>query len=478
MLLRKNQPWMLKVYNTLTRRKEEFVPLEKGKVGMYSCGPTVYDVPHMGNYRSFVMSDNIRRYLQYLGYSVRQVVNITDIDDKTIRRSGEEGLPLGEYTRRYEQIFLEGLSRLNVLPAHHYPRATENVEPMLELVEDLENKGLAYESGGSVYFNVSKFPDYGKLSKIDMSKIRTGARVDVDEYEKENPRDFALLKKSTESEIERGIYYESRWGKVRPGWHIECSVLALEHLGSPIDIHTGGVDLIFPHHENEIAQSESHTGRQFVRYWLHGEHLMVGGEKMSKSLGNYITLDDLLRDFPAPVIRYMLVSTHYRKTLDYTPEFAENSKNNYERLSNAYQNLLFALGTADDGKNGDDEEVMSEFEGLRTRFEEAMDDDFNNPLALQVLHDLAKSINRYILAGRSREILEMMRRDFESFAGVLGLIFPEPSDLKPEQADKIRRREAARESKDWDRADRLRSELKEEGIIIEDTEWGTKWKNQ
>jgi cysteinyl-tRNA synthetase len=466
---------MLRVYNTLSREKEEFIPTVDGKVSMYSCGPTVYDVPHLGNYRTFVMSDTIRKYLEYLGFQVNQVVNITDIDDKTITRSGEEELSLGEYTRKYEKIFHEGLSKLNVLPAHHYPRATENVQTMLELVEDLERKGLAYERGGSVYFDVAKFAGYGKLSKLDMSKIRTGTRVDVDEYDKENPRDFALLKKSTESEIERGIFYESKWGKVRPGWHIECSVLAMKHLGEQIDIHTGGVDLIFPHHENEIAQSESHTGKPFAKYWLHGEHLMVGGEKMSKSLGNYITLEDLLKTHQGTVIRYMLISTHYRKILDYTPEFAENSENNYERLKNAHDNLLFALGTAGESGDGD---LADETDTLGSRFEEAMNDDFNIPQALQVFHDLARTINLYLLEGRSREVIARFKEVFDSFSWVLGLEFPEPPELTPEQLDKVRQREAARRSKDWDRADLLRDELRDQGITIEDTDWGTKWSTQ
>jgi cysteinyl-tRNA synthetase len=466
---------MLRVYNTLTREKEDFVPTVNGKVSIYSCGPTVYDVPHLGNYRTFVMSDTIRRYLEYLDYEVTQVVNITDIDDKTITRSGEEGLSLGEYTRKYEEIFHEGLSKLNVLPAHHYPRATENVPAMLDLVDDLERKGLAYERGGSVYFDVVKFADYGKLSKLDMSKIRTGARVDVDEYDKENPRDFVLLKKSTAPEIERGIFYESKWGRVRPGWHIECSVLAMSHLGEQIDIHTGGVDLIFPHHENEIAQSESHTGKPFVKYWLHGEHLMVGGEKMSKSLGNYATLEDLLRSHPGPVVRYMLISTHYRKILDYTHEFAENSENNYERLKNAHDNLLFALGTAENSGGSD---LADEIDALKSRFEEAMNDDFNNPQALQVFHDLARAINRYLLEGRSREVLSGFREVFDSFSWVLGLEFLEPPELTPEQSEKIRQREAARKSKDWERADLLRDKLRDQGITIEDTDWGTKWSTQ
>lgn len=466
---------MLKVYNTLSRSKDEFEPLEKDMVGMYCCGPTVYDVPHLGNYRSFVMSDNIRRYLQYLGYRVKLVMNITDIDDKTIKKSEELRIPLSEYTRKYEKIFFEGLKELNVLPADHYPRATENVDAMLKIVEDLEEKGLAYERGGSVYFDVSEFAGYGKLSRIDMGKIKVGATVDVDEYDRDSPRDFALLKKSTDSEVERGIYFESKWGKVRPGWHIECSALSMKFISPSIDIHTGGVDLIFPHHENEIAQSESCTGRMFVKYWIHGEHLMVNGEKMSKSLGNYVTLEDLLREYSGNVVRYMFISTHYRKILDYTGEFAQNAKSNYEKLINAYENLLFALGTSDEDETTGDKDLLEEIQQAEARFKAAMDDDFNNPLAVGVFHELAKSVNRYLLVGRNQRVLEKAKNTFDSISSIFGLKFQEPLSLLPEQVKMIRDREEARESKDWATADEIRSKLKEQGITLEDTDWGTKW---
>ena len=466
---------MLKIYNTLTRRREVFKPQEGRIVKMYSCGPTVYDVPHLGNYRSFVMTDNIRRYLEYLGFEVKHVMNITDIDDKTIRRSAEEGVPLGDYTRRYEKAFFEGLRTLNVLPAHHYPRATENVDYMLKMVEDLESKGLAYERGGSVYFDVSKFQEYGKLSGIDLGKITPGARVDQDEYDKDSPQDFALLKKSTEEEVSRGIFFESKWGKVRPGWHIECSALALKYLGPTIDIHTGGEDLIFPHHENEIAQSESFTGKTFVRYWVHIKHLMVNGEKMSKSLGNIITLQDLLEKYSPEVVRYMFVSTHYRKTLNYTDQFAENAKSNYDRLRNAYENLLFGLATSRDDSHPSDSELLEQIERSIKEFREAMDDDFNNPLAVGAFHNLAKAVNKYLLDARNRSVLQKAKEAFEEMASVLGLHFPTPPSLTPEQAELVKERERARAQKDFRRADSIREELRKQGIILEDTEWGTKW---
>ncbi len=462
---------MLKVYNTLSREKEKFSPLKEGQVTMYCCGPTVYDEPHLGNYRSFVMNDNIRRYLEFSGYEVHQVVNITDIDDKTIQRSAEMGEKLEDYTRRYEQIFFEGLDRLNILPAEKYPRATENVQSMIDIVEVLVEKGYAYESKGSVYFDISKFHDYGKLSGVDLNQVRVGARVDVDEYGKNNPRDFVLLKRSTDSEIERGIFFDSPWGKVRPGWHMECSTLSMKYLGKTIDIHTGGVDLVFPHHENEIAQSESYTGQTFVRYWLHGQHLMVDGEKMSKSLGNIVRIDDVLDRYSVNVLRYMFASTHYRRILDYTQETIENAENNCQRLLNAYQNLNFALRTS----NESEEEMMEEMADFEKRFRDAMDDDFNTPLALGVFHELAKSINGYLQEARNEKVLGKCKEAFDRFASVFGLQFPEPPNLTAEQTRKIRERERAREMRDWETADNLRSELEEDGLIIEDTDWGTKW---
>lgn len=268
---------MLQVYNTLSRKKEAFVPLEPGRVSIYACGPTVYNLPHIGNYRTFFMTDNLVRTLEYLGYTVKLVMNITDIDDKTIRDSEKAGMSLKDFTEKYTEEFFRGLDLLNIRKASEYPRATENVDGMIELSRKLMEKGLAYEKDGSVYFRISAFPAYGKLSKIDLDRIKIGASVDVDEYEKDNPRDFALLKASSSEEVLRGVYYKSPWGKIRPGWHTECSVMATKAFGPTLDIHTGGVDLIFPHHENEIAQSEGATGLPFVRYWVHGEHLIVGG---------------------------------------------------------------------------------------------------------------------------------------------------------------------------------------------------------
>ena len=287
----------LKIYNTLKRKKESFKPINKNKVKIYTCGPTVYAPPHIGNYRSFVVSDLIKRYLEYLGYSIYHVMNITDIDDKTIRASGNEGLSLKKFTDKYTKIFFDEIKKLNMKPADVYPKATDYINDMIKMTKTLIEKGYAYVKSGSVYFNISKFKNYGKLSKINLNEIKIGKTVDIDEYDKDNPRDFALMKASTEKEVERGIYFESEWGKVRPGWHIECSTLSTKFLGDSIDIHTGGVDLIFPHHENEIAQSEAYYNKKVIKYWVHSEHLIINGRKMSKSLGNYLTLEDLLEKY-------------------------------------------------------------------------------------------------------------------------------------------------------------------------------------
>ncbi len=451
----------LKIYNTMTRKKEVFKPLYKGKVLMYNCGPTVYDVPHIGNYRSFFMADVIRRWLEYLGYEVKQVINITDIDDKTIKRSGELGLTLKQLTRKYEKEFFRGLKLLNIKKAYCYPRATENFKDMVKIVKVLVKKGYAYEMAGSVYFDISKFKGYGKLSRIKIKKMKAGARVDVDEYAKDSPFDFALMKKSTLEELKRGIYFKSPWGNVRPGWHIECSTMAIKYLGETIDIHTGGVDNIFPHHENEIAQSEAFTGKQFVRYWVHGEHLIVNGRKMSKSLGNYFTLDDVVSKYGGDVVRYMFLSTHYRKRLNYTDKFAENAKRNYEKLLETKRKMISEKG----GK-----EIDKLLPKIKEKFINAMNDDLNTPLALRAFHELSKEVNK---KGASKAALSL----FNEFADVLGLKFPVKKESLPRDvAMLIKEREEARKRKDWKKADALREEIRKKGYLIEDTKKGVRWK--
>jgi cysteinyl-tRNA synthetase len=464
---------MLQVYNTLTRKKGIFKPLKEGEVAIYACGPTVYNMPHIGNYRSFLMSDNIVRILEYLGYRVKLVMNITDIDDKTIRDSKAVGMSLRGFTEKYTAEFFKGLDLLNIKRATAYPKATENVDGMIELTQKLMEKGLAYEKNGSVYYRISGFPEYGKLSKIDFNNIKVGASVDVDEYDKDNPRDFALLKASTPEEIEGGIYYESPWGKIRPGWHIECSVMAMNIFGPTLDMHTGGVDLIFPHHENEIAQSEGATGKPFVRYWVHGEHLIVEGEKMSKSRGNVFTLPEIVEKYGGEVVRFMFLSVHYRKKLDYSDDFAENAKNNYLRLKETLKNLEFALENPEDDSYPGDEEAIKAFPEIETQFREALEDDFNTPKAITALKSLSHSANRYLETGRNKQVLTRIYSLYRQFSDVLGL-FAETGKTKiPDEVMKlVEERESVRKKKEWAISDALREQIKSLGYVVQDTKEG------
>lgn len=464
---------MLQVYNTLTRKKEIFKPLKEGEVSIYACGPTVYSIPHIGNYRTFLMADNIVRSLEYLGYKVKLVMNITDIDDKTIRGSKAAGVSLKDFTDKYTSEFFKGLDMLNIKRASAYPRATENVGSMIELTQKLIDKGLAYEKGGSVYYRISAFPDYGKLSKLNFDNIIIGASVDVDEYDKDNPRDFALLKASTPEEIERGIYYESPWGKIRPGWHIECSVMAMNCFGPTLDMHLGGVDLIFPHHENEIAQSEGATGKPFACNWIHGEHLIVEGEKMSKSKGNVFTLPEIVGKYGGEVVRFMFLSVHYRKKLDYSDAFAENAKNNYLRLKETLENLEFSLESAEDTAYPGDEEVLNTLPELEIQFREALEDDFNTPKTLTVFKELSRTANRYLESGKNRQVLEKLYFLYRQFSNTLGLFAESGKKKIPQEVMRlVEEREAAREKKDWAVSDAIREKIKSLGYIVQDTKEG------
>ncbi|UGV41453.1 cysteine--tRNA ligase [Methanococcoides orientis] len=468
---------MLKIYNTLTRKKEIFKPIKDGEVSIYACGPTVYSTPHIGNYRTFLMTDNIVRTLEYLGYKVKLVMNITDIDDKTIRDSKKAGMSLKNFTEKYTQEFFRGLDMLNIRYASVYPKATENVDGMIELTKKLIEKGMAYEKGGSIYFRISSFKDYGKLSKIDLEKIKIGASVDVDEYDKENPRDFVLLKASTPREIKRGICYESPWGKIRPGWHTECSVMAMKEFGPTLDIHTGGVDLIFPHHENEIAQSEGSTEKTFVRYWIHVEHLMVNSEKMSKSKGNVFTLPEIIEKYSGEIVRYMFLSVHYRRQLNYTENFAENAINNYQKLKETFENLEFALKSADKKEYPSDKETLEFLSILETEFKEALTDDFNTPKAIKVFRELSRVANKYIETGKNKSVIEKMHSLYRQFADVLGLFSKIKKENIPEEIMRlVEEREITRENKDWQKADELRDNVKDLGYIIEDSKEGPKIK--
>ena len=461
-------------FNTLTRRKEKFVPLEKGKVKMYTCGPTVYDFAHIGNFRAFVFEDLLRRWLEYCGYKVIHVMNITDVDDKTIAAARKRGISLREYTEHYTRAFFEDITALNIEKAHYYPRATEHIPEMVTLIKKLLEKGYAYRGeDGSIYYDISKFKDYGKLSKIRVKELKPGARVKVDEYRKEEAHDFALWKAWDEEDGD--VFWETELGKGRPGWHIECSAMSMKYLGETFDIHCGGVDNIFPHHENEIAQSEAATGKQFVRYWLHNEYLLVEGRKMSKRFGNYYTLRDVLaKGYDPKAIRYLLMSTHYRQQLNFTFEGLEAAKNAVDRLTNFVYRLLDADG------EGCGEKIGLLMESVQKRFEEAMCDDLNIAVALAAIFNFVREVNKLmddnkLSRGEAEQVYELMMR-FDKVLGVIGEVKKEEEKLPKEAEALIRKREEARKVRDWETADRIRERLKAMGVIVEDTPQGVKWR--
>jgi cysteinyl-tRNA synthetase len=463
---------MLRLYNTLTRLKEEFQPLHPGEVRMYTCGPTVYDYAHIGNFRTFVLEDILRRYLIYKGYRVLQVMNLTDVDDKTIRGARQAKTSLAEYVRFYTQAFFEDLHTLNVQRAEHYPAATEHIPEMVALIRRLIERSYAYQSGGSVYFKVDAFPSYGKLSHLEDRQLQSGAsgRVDADEYEKEDVRDFALWKGWTEADGE--VYWETELGKGRPGWHIECSAMSMKYLGSPLDIHAGGVDLIFPHHENEIAQSEGATGQLFVRHWLHCQHLLVDNQKMSKSLGNFYTLRDLLQQgYKARALRYSLLSTHYRQAQNFTLEGVTAAEAAVQRLQDFMANLQTARGT--------DTPVDGLIHQAMQQFESGMDDDLNISLGLAAIFEFVRDSNRLLAEGRlSQQNAQAIAAAMRKFDQVLGILTDEEAPVDSDVERLSQEREQARKRRDFATADRLRAQISALGYIIEDTPRGPRLKRQ
>ena len=460
------------LFNTLTRRKEKFTPLEEGKVGMYTCGPTVYDFAHIGNFRAFLFEDLLKRWLEYRGYKVKHVMNLTDVDDKTIRGSQKQGVPLSEFTKRYAEAFFEDIQALNVEPATVYPKATEHIPEMVNLVKTLLAKGFGYKAkDGSIYFAISKFPAYGQLSHINVQELKVGARVKTDEYAKEEAQDFALWKAWTSEDGD--VYWETELGKGRPGWHIECSAMSMRYLGETFDIHCGGIDNMFPHHENEIAQSEAATGKQFVRYWLHNEHLQVEGKKMAKKLGNYYTLRDLLQKGYDPIaIRYLLLSTHYRQQFNFTFEGLEAAKGAVERLRNFVRRLQ------DVGSASGNGQVAELLRNVQAGFGGAMDDDLNISVALAALFDFVREVNNLLDRDEvSRSEAEAVGRFMVDLDKVLGVIGKVKAEVLPEGAEKlIAEREEARKAKDWATADALRLKLKDMGVVVEDTAQGVRWR--
>jgi len=463
---------VLRFKNTLTRRVEPFEPIVPGKVGLYTCGPTVYNFVHIGNLRTFLFEDVLRRTLKLFGHEVTQVMNLTDVDDKTIRGANEAGLSLREYTDRYIEAFFDDLDTLCVERAEHYPRATDYIPQMVELVRRLEERGHTYRSEGSIYYRISTFPEYGKLSGIRPEANLAGARIDADEYEKEDARDFVLWKAPREGEP----VWETELGPGRPGWHIECSAMSMALLGESFDIHTGGVDNIFPHHENEIAQSEGATGKPFVRYWLHAEHLVVEGEKMAKSRGNFFTLRDLLERGHDPLaIRYLLISVPYRQKLNFTFDGLHAAEQAVERYANTLRRLEHAPAASAGGDLP--VEVVRSF---REEFRAALGDDLNTARALGALHTLLRRVNTALDGGG---IGQETRRELDAaLAEADAVLAVRPSQESTEpgvDAGEIERliaeRTAARKARDFARADAIRDELRSRGIVLEDTPHGTVW---
>jgi cysteinyl-tRNA synthetase len=463
---------MLRLYNTLTRVKEEFQPLHPGEVRIYTCGPTVYDYAHIGNFRAFVFEDIMRRYLIYKGYRVMQVMNLTDVDDKTIRGARQANTSLAEYVKFYAQAFFEDLRTLNILPVEHYPAATDHIPDMVALIQRLLERGYAYRTGGSVYFKVDAFPDYGKLSHLEERQLQAGAsgRVDADEYEKEDVRDFVLWKGWTEADGD--VYWETELGKGRPGWHIECSAMAMKYLGIPIDIHAGGVDLIFPHHENEIAQSEGATGQHFVQRWLHCQHLLVEHQKMSKSLGNFYTLRDLLqRGYKPKAVRYSLLSTHYRQAQNFTLEGLAAAEAAVQRLQDFIANLQTVEGSGTS--------VEALIARATQQFEEGMDDDLNISLSLAAIFEFVRDVNRLLADRRlSQENAQAVMAAMRQFDRVLGLLDEAEATVDAEVERLVQEREQARKRRDFATADHLRAQITALGYVIEDTPRGPRLKRQ
>lgn len=472
--------------NTLTNRTEPFSTLHPGEVRMYTCGPTVYDYAHIGNYRTFVFQDILRRFLHSRGYRINQVMNMTDVDDRIIQNAAERGISIFDYTAKYIQAFKEDMEALSLEPPEHLVRATDHIEDMVKLIESLEAKGLTYRSEGSIYFRISKFPRYGKLSKVDLGGIQAGARVDVDRYEKADARDFALWKAPKPGEH----FWETRLGPGRPGWHIECSAMAMKYLGDTLDIHTGGIDLAFPHHENEIAQSEGATGHPFVRTWLHAEHLIIDGEKMSKSLGNFFTLRDLLQKGHKPsTIRFLLASVPYRRQLNFTSDSVQQAASSVERLRNFVARLK-------EGKFPPEANpaMAARAQKAEADFEAGLADDLNTAVALAAIFDLVRDVNTSMDRGEFRQqdvapVLAAMRK-FDGIFAVLednddsklqSLGFaPGGPDLSAQEIETlIAERQAARKQRNFKRADEIRKELEDRGILLEDTrDGGVRWKKK
>ncbi|MFQ5772182.1 MAG: cysteine--tRNA ligase, partial [bacterium] len=480
----------LKLYNTLSKSKEEFVPIEKGKVKFYMCGPTVYDYIHIGNARAFIVFDVLRNFLAYRNYEVTYVMNLTDIDDRIIERSIKEGIETQEITKKYTKAFFEDIDSLGILKADVHPKATEHVDDIINLIQNLMDNGLAYEVNGDVFYDVTKFKNYGKLSGKVIDDLIAGSRVAVDE-KKRNPLDFALWKSQKPGEPA----WESPWGLGRPGWHIECSTMSMRYLGQSFDIHAGGIDLIFPHHENEIAQSEGATGQRFVKYWLHNGFLQINGDKMAKSLGNFKTVREVLKIYPGVVIRVFFLQKHYRSPIDFTHEGLQAAKSASDRLKIFYDNIKKAVsGFKKDVRNLDrnalsrsERQFLTTFENMKKKLIEAMEDDLNTPVALSQLFDMVRETNKLLskdsLTDGEKMLLTTAKKDFDEVNSFLGIVAMSDINKSSELLDGLMTllidiRNELRFKKEWNLADKIRDELDKKGIVLEDKNGKTNWRSK
>lgn len=461
----------MRIYNTMSRQKEELVPMTPGELKIYACGPTVYNYIHIGNARPICVFDVLRRYLEYRGVKVTYVQNFTDIDDKIINKANEENSDYLTVSRRYMEEYKKDAAGLNVRPATIHPLATENIDEIIAIISKLEEKGFAYAVGGDVYFRTNKFSEYGKLSHQPLEELQAGARISVGDV-KEDPMDFAVWKAAKPGEP----YWESPWGHGRPGWHIECSAMVRRYLGETIDLHCGGQDLIFPHHENEIAQSECCNGVPFARYWMHNGYINVDNKKMSKSLGNFFTVRDVAEKYGYEPIRYLMVSSHYRMPINYSVDIIEQCKASLERLYNCRDNLRFLLENAAEGQREGEEEAFARMTQYRDQFIAAMDDDLNTADGLAALFGLAREINSSVNGDSSKELCQKALDLYMELANVLGLLYVEKDNsLDAEIEALIEKRTQARKNRDWATADAIRDELKARHVVLEDTPQGVKW---
>ena len=466
----------MKIYNTMSKSKEDFIPLEEGKVKMYVCGPTVYNYIHIGNARPMIVFDTVRRYFEYKGYDVNFVSNFTDVDDKIIKKANEEGVTADEISKRYIAECKKDMEGMNIEPATKNPLATEEIGGMIDMISTLIEKGYAYEKNGTVYYRTRKFEGYGKLSHKNLDDLQSGGRalLVTGEDEKEDPLDFVLWKPKKEGEPA----WQSPWGEGRPGWHIECSEMSKKYLGEQIDIHAGGEDLIFPHHENEIAQSEAANGKPFAKYWMHNGFLNIDNRKMSKSLGNFFTVREISEKYDLQVLRFFMLSAHYRSPLNFSAELMEAAGNGLERIVTASGNLKFLMENAGTDKMTEAEtELFAQTDRFKENFEKAMEDDFNTADAIAAIFDFVKFINTNTDGNSSKEYLEKLHDRLATLADVLGIIVDRDEEMLDEEIEAlIEERQTARKNRDFARADQIREELLAKGIVLEDTREGVKWR--